>query len=79
MKTIRHNSRSRDPLLHIETDFGIVNIRVGLRDFDGNEVTSVEIVPDRVDWDGRGRTIELDGYANSRLIAKPSSDTISAP
>jgi hypothetical protein len=70
MKTIRHTSRSRDPLLHIETDFGIVNIRVGLHDTDGNAVTSIEIIPDHVDWERRNRTIELDGYSNSRLIAK---------
>lgn len=73
MKTVRHTYRSRDPLLHIETDFGIVNIRVGLHDAAGNEVTSVEIIPDRVDWADRGRTVELDGYSNSRLIARHAS------
>jgi hypothetical protein len=70
VKRITHTSKSGDRLLHIETDFGIVNVRVGLHDADGNAVTSVEIIPDRVDWDEKGRTIVLDGYANNRLIAK---------
>jgi hypothetical protein len=73
VKRISHNYRSRDPLLHIETDFGIVNIRVGLYDADGNAVTSIEIIPDQ---DGvpyapnRRRAIELDGFASNRLIAR---------
>jgi hypothetical protein len=70
VKRITHTSDSGDRLLHIETDFGIVNIRVGLHDADGNAVTYVEIIPDRVDWEERGRTIVLDGDANNRLIAK---------
>jgi hypothetical protein len=70
MKTIHHSRRSRDPLLHVETDFGIVNIHVGLHDADGNPVTAVTIIPDRVDWDHEDRRIELDGYSNNRLIAK---------
>jgi hypothetical protein len=70
VKRITHTSDSGDPLLHIETDFGIVNIRVGLHDADGNAVTSVEIITDRVDWEEKGRTIVLDGYANNRLVAK---------
>ena len=69
MKRITHTRGSGDPLLHIETDFGIVNVRVGLHDAHGNAVTSVEIIPDRVDWEEEGRTITLDGYANNRLIA----------
>lgn len=72
MKTVRHTYRSRDPLLHIETDFGIVNIRIGLRDVEGNPVTSVEIIPDGVVpyVPNNNRTIELDGHHNNRLIAK---------
>ena len=75
MKTIRHTKNSRDPLLHIETDFGVVNIRVGLHDRHGNPVTNVEIVPDRVDYADKGREIELDGETNNRLIARtPAPD-----
>lgn len=60
MKVIRHSKRSRDPLLHIETDLGIVNIRVGLHESTGKPVTSIEIIPDQ--------GVTLDGYRNSRLI-----------
>jgi hypothetical protein len=34
-------------LLHIETDGCIVNIRVGLHDAEGREVTSVQVIPDQ--------------------------------
>lgn len=34
-------------LLHIETDGCIVNIRVGLHDVEGREVTSVQVIPDQ--------------------------------
>lgn len=46
MKRIHHFNTARDKLLHIETEGAIVNIRVGLQDSDGREVTSVEILPD---------------------------------
>jgi hypothetical protein len=44
-------------LLHIETDGCIVNIRVGLTDAEGHQVTSVMIIPDDESrgGDGQGR------------------------
>lgn len=35
-----------DNLLHIETDGGIINIRVGLTDEQGRQVTTISISPD---------------------------------
>jgi hypothetical protein len=61
---------ARDNLLHIETEGGIVNVRVGLRDRDGRPVTSVEIIPDQY----AGETWELDGYRNNRLLG-PNPET----
>ena len=61
MKTIQHYSTSKDKLLHIETDLGIINIRVGLQDRIGQEVTSIEIIKD-------SENIKLDGCVNNRLI-----------
>lgn len=46
MKTVVHYKRARERLLHIETEGGIVNIRVGLTSQTGAEVTSIEILPD---------------------------------
>lgn len=63
MKSVRHVG-PRDNLLHIETEGGIVNIRVGLTDRQGRKVTSVEILPDRL----VGDTWTLDGHFNNRLI-----------
>ena len=54
-------------LLHIETDLGIVNIRVGLHDADGKPVTSVEIIPDA--------GVVLTGAYNSRLVAASENQT----
>lgn len=34
-------------MLHIETERCIVNIRINLHDMEGNEVTSIEIIPDQ--------------------------------
>lgn len=64
----RHNRSGN--LLHIEAEGCIVNIRVGLTDRDGNEVTSVEILPDDESrgGDGYGRVWHLDGTANNRVI-----------
>ncbi len=47
MKTVVHTKSSRDSLLHIETEGGIVNIRVGLKDTGGHDITSIEVLPDR--------------------------------
>lgn len=47
MKTVVHTKRSKDDLLHIETEGGIINVRVGLSDSKGRPITSIEILPDR--------------------------------
>ena len=47
-------------VLHIETAGAIVDIRIGLHDTGGNEVTSIEILPDP-GW-------TLDGHALSRVV-----------
>ena len=47
---------------HIEVRGCIVNIREGLLNLEGKEVTSVEVISDE-DW-------ELDGCVNSRVIKK---------
>jgi hypothetical protein len=65
MKTISHTSKSKDKLLHIETDLGIINIRVGLTDTEDRRVESIEII--RNNYAGEPKVI-LDGYTNSRLI-----------
>jgi len=62
MKTVRHFATARDKLLHIETEGCIVNIRLGLHNIQGEEVTSVEILPDETDgW-------RFNGTLNNRLI-----------
>lgn len=62
MKRLSHTRRSRDKLLHIETELGIVNIRIGLKDMQGRPVTSIEIIPDE--------GVTLDGLFGSRLIGQ---------
>lgn len=66
MKRISHTSRSRDNLLHIETDLGIVNIRTGLYDaINDCPVESIEIIPDKY----AGETpVTVDGCTHTRLI-----------
>jgi hypothetical protein len=39
-------ARSRDKLIHIETELGILNIRLGLHDVDGRKVESFQFIPD---------------------------------
>jgi len=63
MKAVRHVN-ARDNLLHIETEGGIVNIRTGLTDVNGRQVTSVEIVPDEF----VGEEWTIDGPRNVRLV-----------
>ena len=47
MKTVGFYKANRSGnLLHIETEGAIVNIRVGLHNTDGHEVTAIEILPD---------------------------------
>jgi hypothetical protein len=57
------NNRSGN-VLHIETEGCIVNIRIGLRNMQGKEVTSVEVLADKYadeEW-------LLDGTVNNRVI-----------
>lgn len=65
MKRIVHDDDAKDNLLHIETELGIVNIRVKLKDFQGNRVESIEILPSRTE---PVRTIPE--VYNVRLIGK---------
>jgi len=63
MKTVHHFNTARDKLLHIETEGGIINIRVGLQNTEGQEVTSIEILADESDgWKN------FDGTVNNRII-----------
>ena len=66
MKSISHFNTARDKTLHIETEGAIVNIRIGLNDPDGHEVTHIEILPDD-HYFGESRWA-LDGSINNRLI-----------
>ena len=68
-------------LMHIETDGAIVNIQVGLRDNDGNQVTVVSVLPDdetrSPDPDGHyWHTEDADGSdtrgAHIRVVRQPS-------
>lgn len=66
--TFHADSNRSGNLLHIETDGAIINIRVGLTDAYGQQVTSVEILPDR--YLEPGGFWDLDGYTNNRLIQR---------
>jgi hypothetical protein len=57
-------------LLHIETDGCIVNIRVGLHDVDGRQVTNVQVIPD--DYADRGSKWVRDG---SRIVQLLDDET----
>jgi hypothetical protein len=46
VKTVTHNERSRDKLLHIEAPGCIINIHVGLTDNTGRSVTAISINAD---------------------------------
>lgn len=67
MKTVVFTSKPRNKYrtLHIETDFGIVNIRIGLTDHAGKNVTSIEVIPDNYAGEPK---ITLDGASHTRLI-----------
>lgn len=52
-------------VLHIETDNCIVNIRQGLTDRLGRNVTSIEIILDSYAGEPKRKLI---GYANTRVI-----------
>jgi hypothetical protein len=60
------NGNRSGNLLHIETDGCIVNIRVGLRDVDGRQVTSVQVLPD--DYAERGGRWVQDGSRVVQLL-----------
>ncbi len=46
MATIRVSKQDRGKLVHLEAPGCIVNVRVGLQDSEGREVTAIEIIPD---------------------------------
>ena len=52
-------------LLHVETPLGVVNIRVGLHDFKGREVDSIEVIAPKYAGENK---IKRSGYSNTRLI-----------
>jgi hypothetical protein len=57
--------RSRDPLLHIETPLGIINIRVGLYDSQGRRVESIEVLPNNYCGEP---AVRVRGRYNTRLV-----------
>ena len=61
-----HKSNSSGNLLQIETDGCTVNIRVGLSNMEGQEVTVIEILPD--DHSVGGEKWKLDGTIRNRVI-----------
>jgi hypothetical protein len=66
MKRVSFSKANRSGnILHIETEGCIVNIRVNLHDSKGNDITSVEILPDSEHW--------IDGCMNNRVIVKESA------
>jgi hypothetical protein len=65
MRTIVHRKRGSEHCLHIETPLGIVNITVGLTDFKGRRVDSVEVIPSNGSGDPK---VIRRGYGNTRLI-----------
>ena len=65
MRSIRLTRAGSRNLLHVETPLGIVNITVGLRDFKGRAVDSIEVIP----CSGAGeQKIVRRGLGNTRLI-----------
>ena len=65
MKIISFYNRSKENILHIETELGIINIRKGLTDLEGNRVISVETIPSNNIGDP---IVQLKGYGNTRLV-----------
>jgi hypothetical protein len=45
-RTITVSKQDKGKLVHLEAPGCIVNIRVGLHDAEGREVTAIEIIPD---------------------------------
>ena len=65
--TFFNSNRSGD-LLHIETEGCIVNIRVGLQDTVGQDVTHVEIILDK--YVGDEWKMDRYGSCNNRIVKK---------
>lgn len=65
MKTIRRTNPKRTEILHVETPLGIINIQIGLTDFRGRPVVSVQVSPD--DFAGAPKVVRR-GYSNTRLV-----------
>ena len=61
MKTVQH----KDGILHIETDYCIVNVHAGLTNRKGQGVTAIEILPDN--YAGEQKCI-VRGSRNVRVI-----------
>lgn len=61
MKRVSHHKG----LLHIETDLGIINIRVGLTNMKGQKVESIKVIPDH--YHG-GKKVMRYGLCNTRLV-----------
>ncbi|MCP8305062.1 MAG: hypothetical protein H3Z50_06330 [archaeon] len=61
---------------HIETELGIVNIRLDLTTEDGRRVVAIEIIPDNRP-DNKAKILDADGqssnYLNVRLVEDLSS------
>jgi len=65
MATVR-KLRSGQKGFHIEAEGCVVNIREGLTDLKGREVTSIEILPD--DHYSGEQIWKLIGYVNNRVV-----------
>lgn len=63
-RSMRAIRPGRATCLHIETELGIVNVFVKLRDHDGRKVECVEIIPSEI----IGEESHRDGHALVRLI-----------
>jgi hypothetical protein len=59
MKTVVFSKRSKETLLHVEAPGCLVNIRRGLSDMQGREVTSVQITADQYAGEDRFTIPEL--------------------
>jgi hypothetical protein len=58
-KTVSISGEKGAQYLHVETDLGIVNIYVGLRDVEGRRVERIELLPD--DYAGQPK-VETDNH-----------------
>lgn len=71
MKTVSHTNKSRDKLLHVEAEGVTVNIQVGLVDYEGRQVTRIDVLPD-----GESRGGDASGYVwdfvdGARVVRRP--------